>query len=68
MFDLKVTSAGAKPQTAAGDTRPLSVVQFGRVHWLLVFLLVVLGADQPLAGKVFEDDVVVAAEEERRAG
>lgn len=66
--DLKVTSVSSTLQTAAKQQQqrwrrrrrsaPLSVVQFGRVHRLLV--LVVLRPDQPLAGKVFKDDVIVA--------
>lgn len=39
---------------------PLSVVKFGQVHRLLVLLLVVFGSNQPLTGKVFKDDVIIA--------
>lgn len=68
-FDLKVTSVSSTLQTAAKQQQqqwrrqrsaPLSVIEIGRVHRLLVFVLVVLCADQPLAGEVFKDDVIVA--------
>lgn len=46
-----------------GELLSLSVVGFGRVYQLLI--LVVFRANQPLAGEVFKDDVIVTTRKGR---
>lgn len=56
---ISTLTAAKRQQRWRRGPSPLSVVQLRRIHWFLILLLLVFCSDQPLAGEVFKNDVII---------